>query len=206
MISNSEIRAKAREVLGRDIFKGAWLYPVLVLFVISAISGAVSFTYVGPIILAGILACASATYFLSRVRGEIDPENIGACVDGVKNDITGSMVVGILTNLFVSLATILFVIPGIVLSCSYALVYFIRKDNPGIGFMDSLKESQRMMKGHKMQYFTLQLSFIGWIILGSLCLGVGSLWASAYVSTANAVFYEEIVALEGGRVSEETEV
>jgi uncharacterized membrane protein len=58
------------------------------------------------------------------------------------------------------------------------------------------------MNGHKMQYFILNLSFIGWMLLGSLCFGVGTLWASAYMSTANAVFYEELIANEASYVAD----
>ena len=58
------------------------------------------------------------------------------------------------------------------------------------------------MKGHKMQYFLLNLSFIGWMIVGSALFGVGTLWVTAYMSTASAVFYEELVAADSGYVSE----
>ena len=71
--------------------------------------------------------------------------------------------------------------------------------------MQALRESHRLMKGHRMELFLLNLSFIGWMIVGSLCLGVGTLWVSAYMETANAVFYEELVAADRGyfTVSEE---
>ena len=49
-----------------------------------------------------------------------------------------------------------------------------------------------MMNGHKMDLFILDLSFIGWMIVGSLCLGVGTLWVSAYMEAAHAHFYESI--------------
>ena len=48
------------------------------------------------------------------------------------------------------------------------------------------------MQGHKMEYFLLQLSFIGWLLLGTLCCGVGLLWVNAYKQAANAHFYEQL--------------
>lgn len=198
MLSNTEIRKRARDILGNDLFKAEWLYPVLVVFIISAISAAVSVTYVGPIVLAGILGCASAGYFLSRVRGLAEHDKIDVTINSVRNDLSGSMITGIVANLFIALASILLIVPGIILSFSYAMVYFIRIDHPEMGVMESLKESARLMKGHKMQYFLLQLSFIGWYFIGSLCLGVGTIWVSAYVNTANAIFYEELLAKDGG--------
>lgn len=198
MLSNYEIRKRARENLGGDIFKAQWLYPVLVLFIISAISAAVGFTWVGPIVLAGVLGLASAGYFLGRARGKVDHKNIEVTIDCVRNDLTGSMITGILANLIIALGSILFVVPGIILSYAYSMIYFVRLDNPTLGAWEAIKESERLMKGHKMQYFQLQVSFIGWMIVGACCLGLGSLWVSAYMNTANAIFYDEILAQDGG--------
>ena len=205
MISNFEIRARAREILGKDLFKSSWLYPVLIIFIVSAINGAVAATYVGPIIVTGILAVASACYFVSLVRGQISPDNIGVAVDGVKRNITVTILAGVLQSLFVGLGMILFIVPGIIFSYSFAMVYYVLNDHPEMSAMEALKESHRLMKGHRMQYFCLTLSFIGWSIVGALCLGVGTLWVSVYMSTASAVFYEELVAADRGyfTVSEE---
>nr|MBE6545704.1 DUF975 family protein [Oscillospiraceae bacterium] len=205
MISNFEIRARAREILGKNIFKGSWLYPVLIVFIIGAINGAVAATYVGPIIVTGILTIASVNYFVSLVRGQITPDAIGATVDGVKKNITATIIAGVLQTVFVTLGTILFIIPGIILAYSFSMVFYVLNDHPEMSAMEALKESMRLMKGHKMQFFCLGLSFIGWSIVGALCLGVGTLWVSVYSSTASAVFYEELVAADRGyfTVSEE---
>lgn len=205
MISNFEIRARAREILGKNIFKGSWLYPVLVIFIVGAISGALAGTWVGPIIITGILSIATACYFVSLVRGQITPDAIGTTVEGVKKNITGTIIAGVLQTLFVGLGIIFFIIPGIILSYAFSMVFYVLNDHPEMGAMEALKESMRLMKGHKMQFFCLSLSFIGWSIVGALCLGVGTLWVSVYMSTASAVFYEELVAADRGyfTVSEE---
>ena len=197
MISNTEIRARARGVLGGNILKPEWLFPVLLLFIIAAISTAAGITYVGPIVLAGVLSCASAGYFLGRVRSKVRHENIGTALDCVRNDLTGSMITGIVTNLIVAIGYVLLVVPGVILSYSFAMVYFIRIDHPEMGTLESLKESARLMKGHKIQFFLLQLSFIGWMLLAIMCIGVGSIWVNAYIQTANAIFYEQLIAEDG---------
>ncbi|MCT4573888.1 DUF975 family protein, partial [Bacillus thuringiensis] len=51
---------------------------------------------------------------------------------------------------------------------------------------------RRMMDGHKMEYFILCLSFIGWFILSCITLGIGFLWLIPYFYTTSAAFYEEI--------------
>lgn len=198
MISNADIRSRARNMLGNDLFKAEWLYPVLVVFILSAIFAAVTTTFVGPIVLIGVLECASAGYFLGRVRKQFEHDKIDVTINSVRNDLSGSMITGILVNLFIGLARILLVVPGIILSCSLSMVYFIRIDHPEMGVMESIKESARLMNGHKMQYFLLTLSFIGWMFIGGLCFGIGTLWVNAYMNSAYAIFYEELLALDGG--------
>ena len=200
MISNSLIRARAREILGTSILSGGWLYPVIVIVIIAAISGALSATFVGPIIISGLLSVAAARYFLDRVRGNIEPKQIEASIDGIKNNVLGSLLSGMLYNVFVLVGSMVLLIPGIIFSFSFSMVFYIINDHPEMTAMEALKESHRLMKGHKMQYFLLNLSFIGWMLLGSLCFGVGTLWVSAYMSTASAVFYEELVASDASYV------
>ena len=200
MISNSTIRQRAREILGGNLFSGSWLYPVLVALIIAAISGALSATFVGPMIVSGLLSVAASRYFLGRVRGTIEPNQIETSIDGLKNNFLGSMLTGILYNVFVAIGSMIFVIPGLIFGFSFSMAFYIINDHPEMTAMEALRESHRLMKGHKMQYFLLNLSFIGWMILGSLCFGVGTLWVSAYMSTASAVFYEELVASDASYV------
>ena len=200
MISNSQIRARAREILGNNLFSSSWLYPVLVVIIVAAISGALSATFVGPMIVSGLLSVASARYFIGRVRGNIEPGQIESSIDGIRNNVLGSLLTGILYNVFVAIGSMIFVIPGIIFSYSFSMAFYVINDHPEMTAMEALRESRRLMNGHKMQYFILNLSFIGWMLLGSLCFGVGTLWATAYMSTANAVFYEELIANDASYV------
>ena len=200
MISNANIRAKAREILGKDIFKASWLYPVLIMVIIACLNGALAATYVGPIVIAGLLSVASARYFMGRVRGDIMPEKIESSIEGVKNNFVGSLLTGILYTVFVAVGSMILVIPGIIFSLSFSMAYYIINDHPEMSAMDALRESRRLMNGHKMQFFMLNLSFIGWAIVGAACFGVGTLWVSSYMSTAHAVFYEELIAMDQGSI------
>ena len=48
------------------------------------------------------------------------------------------------------------------------------------------------MKGHKWDLFVLDLSFIGWILLGIMTAGIGLLWVAPYMETTRAAFYEDL--------------
>jgi uncharacterized membrane protein len=184
--------------MGGNIFSKAWLYPVLVLLIVGLISAVLSGTYVGPALVSGILSVAASAYYLKRVRGQAEPENLGVAVDGARGSFTTSLLASFLSGLFMLIGSLLFVIPGIIFSYSFSMVYYVIADRPELGPLEALHESHRLMKGHRFKLFCLQLSFIGWAFLGALCLGVGSLWASAYLMSANAVFYDELVAEDRG--------
>ena len=49
-----------------------------------------------------------------------------------------------------------------------------------------------MMKGHKFDLFWLNFSFIGWIILSALTMGIAYVWLMPYMQTANAAFYQDL--------------
>lgn len=64
-------------------------------------------------------------------------------------------------------------IVGIVIKrYSYMLVPYIIAENPKIKTLDAINLSRRMMDGHKWECFKLELSYIGWIILGTVTFGI----------------------------------
>ena len=71
-------------------------------------------------------------------------------------------------------------------------MFYILSDSPELSAMDALKMSKKMMKGHKWKLFCLQLSFIGWGILGILSLYIGYLWLTPYMYASFANFYEDL--------------
>ena len=197
MLSNREIRAKARGALGGKIFENAWLMGVVAVLVYLALSYVVGIVSTILIIFTSILVlCPLAIglnfYFLKRAR-EDNPE-ISDMFVGFKNGYGENVLLGFMMGLFVFLWALLFIIPGIIKGFAYSMAYYIKLDHPEYGWKECLKESERMMKGKKLKLFGLALSFIGWAIVGVLCLGVGSLWVYTYEYTSIAVFYNELKA------------
>ena len=93
-----------------------------------------------------------------------------------------------LRTLYTVLWTMLFVIPGIVKSLSYAMTPFILNDHPEMTASEAIKASQKLMDGHKMDLFILGLTFIGWEILACLTMGIGFLFLNPYINAACAAF------------------
>ena len=78
----------------------------------------------------------------------------------------------LLRDIYVILWGLLFVIPGIVKSYSYRLVPYIIAENPSMDQREAFRLSREMMNGEKWNAFVLDLSFIGWMFLGALTLGI----------------------------------
>lgn len=100
----------------------------------------------------------------------------------------------LLQSAYTILWMLLLIIPGIVKSCSYGMTAFILSDEPDLSYNAAIEKSMAMMEGHKMKYFLLGLSFIGWGLLSCLTLGIGFLFLLPYMYTAYAAFYEDVKA------------
>ena len=104
----------------------------------------------------------------------------------------GTLLLGLLSSLFTFLWGLLLVIPGVVKSYAYSQAVYVKVDHPDYDWRRCLDESIQMMKGHKMDLFVLDLSFIGWYIVGALCLGLGTLWVAPYHAATRTQFYEDL--------------
>lgn len=98
----------------------------------------------------------------------------------------------LLVSIFTLLWTLLFIIPGIIMSFAYAMTYYVAKDNPELSVIDCIRMSRAMMKGYKWKLFVLYLSFLGWALLCVLTAGIGFLWLVPYINTSTARFYETV--------------
>ena len=100
--------------------------------------------------------------------------------------------ISLVSSIIAALWTIVFIIPGIIASIAYSQALLIALDNPDIGIIDAISKSKEMMKGYKMEYFILNLSFIGWIILGIFTFGIGYLWLMPYITVTQCNFYNHL--------------
>ena len=98
----------------------------------------------------------------------------------------------LLTDVFIVLWSLLFLIPGIIKCFSYAMTPYILVEHPEMSVNKAIDESIYLMDGHKFDYFYLALSFIGWIILSIMSFGIGFIWLIPYMQTTMAAFYADL--------------
>lgn len=111
--------------------------------------------------------------------------------------VLGVICLYVITTVFISLWTLLLIVPGIIKGYSYSQTYFVYYDafeETGVrpGFLNSITRSRQLMNGYKGQLFLLDLSFIGWHILAILTLGIGYLWLTPYITATKAAFYDNL--------------
>lgn len=93
----------------------------------------------------------------------------------------------ILTGIFVALWSLLFVIPGIIAAYRYRQALYLLLDHPEMGVLECIRESKRLMRGHKAELFILDLSFIGWALLS--IIPFVSVYTLPYTESTYALYY-----------------
>lgn len=69
-------------------------------------------------------------------------------------------------------------IGGVIKRYSYFLVPYIAAENPDVRALEAVTLSRRMMRGHKWECFLMEMSFLGWVILGGATLGISEIFYS----------------------------
>lgn len=189
MKRSSELRAQAWSALS-----GKWGMAVVATLVYMVICGVISLipyvSSIAALLVSLPLAYGFTIMLLNVVRGrDVELNTLG---EGFKDygRILGTM---LLSSVYQFLWMLLLIIPGVIKGYSYALTPYLLKDHPELKFNAAIEESMRLMSGNKMHLFLLDLSFIGWFLLGLITFGIAFLWITPYWNTARAAFYEDLM-------------
>ena len=68
-------------------------------------------------------------------------------------------------------------------------MFYLLSDNEDMTAAEAQKKSIEMMRGHKWEYFVLNLSFIGWAILALFTFGLLYIWLMPYMEATLANYY-----------------
>ncbi|OUS69564.1 hypothetical protein B1748_30830 [Paenibacillus sp. MY03] len=163
-------------------FWGPFIIIMIIVFIVVLL-----FALAFRIFLLSPLEVGSRRYFKQAAEQDANLNNLGyAFGKGRYVDIIKSMFWRGLLNF---LWYLLLIIPGIIKSYAYSLVPYILADNPNIGYRRAVQLSNQMTRGHKFRIFVLDLSFIGWFLLGLLALFVGYLFVLPYYNATKAELY-----------------
>ncbi len=103
------------------------------------------------------------------------------------------LVTMLIRDVFILLWTLLLIIPGAMKAYSYRLVPYLVKDRPELSPMEVLAESEALMRGNRWQAFVMDLSFLGWLLLGVVTLNLGNIfWTNPYMNATDAELYRTL--------------
>lgn len=165
----------------------------------SPVTGAtISFSLIAlalSILVLNPLEVGCQRFFITNQEVEADVAEVGY---GFRVNYGRNVKTQLLVVIYVFLWSLLLIIPGIIKSYSYRMVPYILAEDPDIDAKDAITMSREMMDGHKWNAFVLDLSFLGWIILGVFTAGL--LWifyVFPYLHNTNAQLYLAIKRING---------
>lgn len=175
---------------GQDISSIADLLNLLTVESISAF-GLGSALGLAQLIIGGVIQLGLATYLLKQHnRANFEFQDLFSQFHRFGQGFAQKF----LRGLYVTLWSLLFVIPGIVKGYAYAMTPFIMAENPDMSANDAITASCELMDGHKAELFILDLTFLGWSFLAALTLNIGNLALNPYKNAAYAAFYKDLTA------------
>lgn len=175
---------------------GFFLVVIIVIILISALSGflqkqsgglgfltSIVFAVVGMIFQMGVIK--SCLKFVDGQKPEL--EELFSQYKLTLNFVIAT----ILYSLILAAGFILLIVPGIIWGLRYSYYSYLIVDK-GLKPIEALKESAKITYGAKGKLFIFWLLLAGIIILGTLALGVGLLWAMPTVVVAWAYVYRKL--------------
>ena len=194
MMNLAELRAEARKSLA-----GNWNWAALLTFLAAIISCAVGLLQddLGNILFA-LLSISLAYTFLDLADDGTKENNYFTAMFSAftRDRILPVFIKWLLSTIFICLWSLLLIVPGIVKALAYSQAKYIVKDlvdsGQEVGATEAITNSRQLMNGHKWEYFLLNLTFTGWVILGCLSLGIGFLWISPYIQVTKAKYYRQL--------------
>ncbi len=114
---------------------------------------------------AAVLSAGFAMYCMGIRRGE--RVEYLALFDGFSfagKIIVTNLLIGVLTGL----GATFFIVPGILIYYRFRFALFHLYENPELGILEAMQQSARELRGYKYQLFQLDITYLGWSILGAL--------------------------------------
>lgn len=183
-MNRTELKNRAKQALN-----GNWGSAIIAFLLYAIIVSFLSTTGVGSFVT-GLITVGYISFFTNLLRG--NKPTIEGSLAAITENVGTKFVATLLVMLYTFLWSLLFIIPGIIKSYSYAMTSYILLDRPELSATDALKESEKMMDGHKMDLFILDLSFIGWILLTALTCGILTFYVEPYMMATRTAFYLEL--------------
>ena len=107
--------------------------------------------------------------------------------------IQGSRVSSLLQSLgFVILGALFSMVLRVIFAYPFSQALMLYIDHQKYSGTECLMKSRELMRSQIIRYLTLELSFIGYLALAILSLGIGLIWVIPYMNVSRANFYMDL--------------
>ena len=148
---------------------------------VASILGILYTIFIGNVIVVG-----KNGYFIKN--NNENPE-LSEIFKGFKGNYLNVVKILFLMDLKTLLWLFLFIVPGVIKAYEYSMIPYLLAENPNLSADEAFSLSKQMTTRQKMDLFVLDLSFLGWIILGLICCGIGILFVLPYPEATRAEVY-----------------
>ena len=114
-----------------------------------------------------------------------------------RSAVTGSSGYGTAALAVMVIFAILWAVVILAVHLNYMLIGYLFCENPDLSGFSLLASSRHMMRGNRLRWLRLMLSFAGMILLGLLSFGIGFLWIGPYIHESFAHFYLDVKEAQG---------
>ena len=164
-----------------DVVLPSMFSSILSFLSMGSIVGLLFSIFIGNVIVVG-----KNGYFIKN--HDENPE-LGEIFKGFKGNYLNVVKIMFLMDLKTLLWLFLFIVPGVIKAYEYSMIPYLLAENPNLSASEAFSLSKQMTTGQKADLFVLDLSFLGWIILGALCCGIGLLFVQPYPEATKAEVY-----------------
>ncbi|MCR5594474.1 MAG: DUF975 family protein [Lachnospiraceae bacterium] len=198
----AETAGELSEGAAKGAMAGAIIAGVIIFFVIFiivfAIVMAINAFILNPLFVGG------TRFFTKNLDEPAVISNLGYAFDNNYKNIALTM---FFRDLYIMLWTLLFIIPGIVKSYEYRMIPYLLAEDPTMTKDQAFAISKEMMTGNKWNAFVLDLSFIGWYLLGMITLGIVDIfYVSPYKKSTDAALYRKLLMIRSYSYDAQTPV
>ncbi|MCD8155251.1 MAG: DUF975 family protein [Clostridiales bacterium] len=168
---------------------GATQYILLILGILGGAAFVLMvISTVFAVLVLPVLKVGKNRFYLEMQQKGKDTE-VNLLLWGFRNHYGNILLTLLARALLTTLGTICLIIPGIYLEYCFLMVPYILAENPEMKTRDALRLSREMMKGQKWKTFLFHLSFIGWVLVACVTLGIGTFFILPYIETSYAGLY-----------------
>lgn len=188
---SSASHSDAVDTATAEVVQQPEMMMVLVIAVLSAVAIAMVISFVLALFITNPLQVGTQKLFLNCKSGQAECSDILSSFNGgAYLNVVKTM---FFMDLFLILWSLLFVIPGIIKAYEYRMIPYILAEHPEMDRKEVFAKSKEMMTGNKWKTFVLDLSFIGWHILGICTCGLAEIfYVAPYCYLTSAELYQEL--------------